>query len=96
MARVHTNLLLHGLRGQIGKTIVVKKYGKKTVVTKYPDMSKVKPSRLQKKLRNRFADAVAYAQSINNDPTKKAKYKKKARKGQSVYHYALKEFLKKK
>ena len=45
MARVAANaFLLKGLRGHIGKEIVFKKYGNKTVVTRYPDMSNVKPS----------------------------------------------------
>ena len=88
------NLLLRNVQGQIGKEFVVKKYGKKTVVTKYPDMSGIKPSKLQKVKRSRFAEAVAFAQSIIRDPSKKAIYAKKVKKGQSVYHYAIKEFLK--
>jgi hypothetical protein len=74
---------------------VVKRYGNKTVITAYPDMSGVKPSKLRKVKRKVFADAVAYAQAINNDPVKKALYKKKVKKGQTVYHYAIKEYLKK-
>ena len=88
------NLLLRNVQGQIGKEFVVKKYGKKTVVTKYPDMSGIKPSKLQKVKRSRFAEAVAFAQSIIRNPQQKALYAKKVKKGQSVYHYAIKEFLK--
>ena len=95
MARTQNSLLLHGLQGQIGKQIVVKKYGKKTVVSKYPDMTQITPTKLQKKQRNLFAKAVAYARDINNDPVKKAAYKNKVKKGDSVYQYALKEYLKK-
>jgi hypothetical protein len=95
MARSNSSILLHNVRGQIGKQIVVKRYGNKTVITAYPDMSKVKPSKLQKAKRKIFANAVAYAQAINNDPVKKALYKKKKKKGQTVYHYAIKEYLKK-
>ena len=93
MARSENNPLLHQLRGQIGKQIVIKRYGKKTVVSAYPDMSRVKPSKLQKIKRKSFADAVAYAKAINNDPVKKALYKKKVKKGQRVFNYAIKEFL---
>ena len=89
------NFLLRGAQGQLGKQIVFKKYGNKTIVTKYPDMSNIKPSAAQKAKRSLFAKAVQYAQAINNNPIKKAAYKKKVKKGQSVYHYALKEFLKK-
>jgi len=87
------NLLLRNVQGQIGKELVVKKYGKKTVITKYPDMSGIKPSKLQKVKRSRFAEAVAYAQNILRNPALKAQYATKVKKGQSVYHYAIKEFL---
>ncbi len=94
MARTNNNLLTKALKGQIGKQLVFKQYGKKTVVTRYPDMSKVVPSEAQKKQRSGFAEAVAYAQTINNDPVTKAKYAKKIKKGKSVFQYAIKEFLK--
>jgi hypothetical protein len=95
MARSRSNLITRGLKGQLGKELVFKQYGKKTVVSRYPDMSHVKPSTLQKEKRSRFAEAVAYAQRINNDPVLKAQYKKKVKKKQTVYHYALQEYLKK-
>ena len=94
MARSESNPLLHQVRGQIGKQIGVKRYGKKTVISAYPDMSGVKPSKLQKVKRKSFADAVAYAKAINNDPVKKALYKKKVNKGQRVFNYAIREYLK--
>ena len=95
MASSNNSLLLRKMRGQIGKQIVVKQYGNKTVITKYPDMSGIKPSKTQKKLRSRFADAVAYAQGILNDPMKRTSYGRKVKKGQTIYHYAIKEFLSK-
>ena len=95
MARVAANaFLLKGLRGSIGKEIVFKKYGNKTVVTRYPDMSNVKPSELQKQRQRRFAKAVAYVQNINRNPALKAEYKAKVKKGQTVYHFAISEYLK--
>ena len=96
MASSNNSLLLPKMRGQIGKQIVVKQYGNKTVITKYPDMGGIKPSKPQKKLRSRFADAVTYARAIINDPAKKAAYAMKIKKGQTVYHYAIKEYYRKK
>lgn len=55
-------------------------------------MSGVKPSARQKKEKSRFAEAVRFAQAIIKDPAKKAAYKVK--KGQSVYHAAIKDYLK--
>ncbi len=93
MAQSSSSMLLRHFRGQIGKQIIVKRYGKKTVITAYPDMSRVKPSKLQKKKRSVFAAAVAYAQMINNDPVQKAAYKNKVKTGQTVYHAAIKEYM---
>lgn len=94
MAQSTRNIILHQLRGQIGKQLVVKQYGTKTVVTRYPDMSGIKPSPLQTRQREVFARAVAYARHITNDSQQKARYLKKVKRGQSVYHYLLKEYLK--
>lgn len=93
MAQSVNSVLLHQLRGQIGKQLVIKQYGKKTVVSAYPDMSKVKPSKLQKVKRNDFADAVAYAQDILHSPVKKKAYAKKLKNGASVYHAGIKEWM---
>lgn len=94
MARSDNNALLAGFSGAIGKQIVVKQYNGKTVITAYPDMSRVKPSANQKMRRNVFTDAVAYAKGINDNPAKKAAYKKKLKKGQSVYHAAISAYMK--
>jgi hypothetical protein len=56
MARTDSNALLKGFSGAIGKQIVVKQYGDKTVISKYPDMSGVKASPNQKKRRSVFYD----------------------------------------
>ncbi|HEX6848035.1 MAG TPA: hypothetical protein VF144_13715 [Chitinophagaceae bacterium] len=93
MAHSSTSILLTSLRGQIGKQIVVKKYGKKTVITAYPDMSRIKPSKLQKESRKKFARAIEYAQAIMRDPVKKADFAKKLKRGARVYNAAIKEYL---
>jgi hypothetical protein len=94
MARAGKKSLLKDVRGAIGQEIVVKQYDYGIVITRYPDMSKVKRSQLQKKYQKDFKGAVAYAQSIIRDPVKKAAYQKKLRKGQRVYNAAIKEYLK--
>ncbi len=94
MAQGKASVLLHKMRGQIGKQIVVKQYGNKTVITAYPDMSGIKPSKLQKQKRKRFAAAIAYAQSIIHDPVRKAAFAKKLKRGERVYNAAIREFLK--
>jgi hypothetical protein len=93
MARAGNKSLLKDVRGTIGKEIVVKQYEYGIVISKHPDMSRVKRSQLQKKYQKDFKGAVAYAQSIIRDPVKKAAYQKKLRKGQRVYNAAIKEYL---
>jgi hypothetical protein len=61
MARSTNNELLKGLKGQLGKELVIKHYGKKIVVSSFPNMEDVKPSPLQQLKRSRFADAMTYA-----------------------------------
>jgi hypothetical protein len=95
MAQSTNSVILDKMRGAIGKQIVVKQYGKKTVITAYPDMSNVKPSKLQKLKRKKFAAAIEYARSIINDPVKKSAYAKKLKRGARVYNAAIKEFLSK-
>ena len=95
MASIGSNLL-KDLKGHLGKQIVVKQYGDKTVVTKYPHVKgKRKPTHNQQVFRDHFAKAVQYAQAINRDREQHALYLTKVNKGQSVYHYALKEYLEK-
>lgn len=87
------NILLNGMSGTIGKQLVIKQYSHATVVTGYPDMSGVKPSKLQKHNRGRFAEAVQYAKSVLQDAKKKSEYQKKIGKGKSVYREAIKEYM---
>ena len=79
-------------RSKIGD-IVIKQYGDKTVVSKYPDMSNIIPSDSQKEKRNRFAEAVAYAKTINNSAILRNDLIKRVGGVKSVYQCALKEFL---
>ena len=73
--------------------IVIKKYGDKTVVSKYPDMSNIIPSCAQKEKRSRFAEAVSYAKTINNSDISRKDLLKRVGNVKSAYQCALKEFL---
>ena len=90
---ISVNPLLKGIRGSIIKQIVVKQYLNRTVVTKFPDMSRVVLSPLQKKGNKVFADAVKYARDILNDPEKYNTYKIALQPGQRVYNQAIKAYL---
>lgn len=95
MARLKRGMLKN-TSGKLGD-IVIKQYAYGAVVSKAPDMSNVKLSKLQKAKNTNFKDAVKYAQAILADPKKKAGYalKIKRKKGTTVYHYAISEYLNK-
>lgn len=92
MASVSKQSILNDLKGQLGKELVFKQYRNKTVVSRRPDMSRVRASTYQKKNRSLFAAAVAYAKEISRNPEKKQLYAGRVADGQTVYHYAIKEF----
>ncbi len=81
------------MSGALGRQVVVKQYAGNVVVSKYPDMSGIKPSRGQKAKRGKFREAVVYAQAIINNPKRKAAYSKTLPAGTSVYHAAIKDYL---
>jgi hypothetical protein len=95
MARLKRNSLLNALQGTIGKEIVFKQYADKVVVSKFPDMSKVKTTKRQRQQRDLLKEANAYASAIKRDPKLRAKYEKKLKPGESVFHKAKKEFFEK-
>ena len=64
---ISKNLLLKQLSGHLGKQIVFKQYGDKTVVSKYPDMSRRKLSPKQLQVNETMEKANDEAKSILAD-----------------------------
>jgi hypothetical protein len=95
MAKVKNNSLFAALQGTIGEDLVFKQYADKVVVSKYPDMSKVKPSERQLEQRKKMAEAIVYAKSVMRNPALNAAYEKDLKPGESVYKKAVRDFLKK-
>lgn len=92
---ISNNPLLKGFSGHIEKTYVVKQYpGDRTVVTAYPDMSKVKPSKAQLLAKSDFANAVAHAKAVMSNKAKKVQAQDRLaqRKG-SLYHALIAEYM---
>ncbi len=92
MALVKDNIIIKGLSGRVGKHIVFKNYGSKTVVSAYPDMSRVKLSAKQKKENERFRKAMAYARSQMSDPEARSAYEEKATGLQKPHNVAIADF----
>jgi hypothetical protein len=93
MARAGKNSALNAISGQLGKQLVIKQYSDKIVISQYPDMSGIKPSRKQKNGRNLFREAVAYAKHIIYNRELKKNYLEKIKPVKNVYQYALKEYM---
>ena len=92
---ISNNPLLKGISGHIEKKYVVKQYlGDRTIITVYPDMSKVKPSEAQLLAKADFSNAVAYAKQVMNDEVKKLKAKDRlAKRKGSLYHALIAEYM---
>ncbi|HET8827810.1 MAG TPA: hypothetical protein VFM79_00640 [Pelobium sp.] len=92
---ISKNPLLKGFSGHIDKTVVIKQYpGNRTVITAYPDMSKVKPSKAQLAAKSDFAHAVAYAKNVINNEAKKLEAKERlAEKKGTLYHALIAEYM---
>ncbi|MCU7549088.1 hypothetical protein OCK74_08175 [Chitinophagaceae bacterium LB-8] len=96
-------LLLGMIRGSIGKCFVVKhyrgnkkkKWKKRIVITKYPDMSRIVASEKQRVRRDLFKEAVVYAQWILSDPEQKKAFRKTLprKKRKHVYQAAIRLYM---
>ena len=86
-------LSLKLIRGAIGKEFVIKHYKDGAVRTKYPDMSGIVASTRQRKCRNLFKEAVAYAKEVIADQERKTCWQKKLRKRNAVYNAAIKKYM---
>jgi hypothetical protein len=58
---------MHGVTGSINKQIVLRRYGNKTVVSAYPDMSNRKLSARQKRMNELMKEANQSAKAIIAD-----------------------------
>ena len=84
-------------RGRINEKFVIRQYTDfgRTVLSMYPDMSKIKPSADQKQQRSSFKDAQAIALQMLLDPEVKAFYKDLCKPGQRPHNVLIAELLKK-
>ena len=64
---ISENLIFKNVSGHIGKQVVFKQYGTKTVVSKYPDMSRRKLSKKQKRVNEIMLEANYAAKAILAD-----------------------------
>src|SRR6478672_1761166 len=81
------------VRGQIGKQYVIKHYSYGAIRTKYPDMTRIVTSIEQRKCRDLFAEAVAYAKEVIANVKLKEAWQKRLRRPNGVYNEAVKTYM---
>jgi len=91
MAKVQSNLIIHGLSGMLGKQVVIRKQKNGSyVLSAAPGAHSKEQSAAQKQQCEKFRLAVLYAKSAQATP----EYKDAAKaRGQSAYNVAVADFL---
>jgi hypothetical protein len=95
MARASKSAILSSLRGLLGD-IVIRKTRNGIVVSRRPQRRKKKLSKAQSRTCNRFAEAVAHGKKVLAEFRRENPGVRTVKKGKSVYHTAMAEYLKKK
>ena len=80
MAKIKLSPMLQEVRGRLGDYVFRRTHTGEVILSKVPDMSKVKWSKAQKAHRQRFKKAVAYARAAMAEPKVRAVYEKMAAK----------------
>ncbi len=93
MALSKNNIVTDSLSGKIGN-VIFKNYGDRTVVSKYPDMSKVVKTESQLENQYLFKAAHTYAKNMLADSKKKEAFIKTLPKGKFAYHEAVSKYMK--
>jgi len=93
MKKKKVPLLLALMGGAIGKKYVVKHYRDAVVVTRFPDMSGIVATIHQRKCRNLFKEAVAWAKQVMADPLAKQAYQKKLQPKDRLFNRLVKEYI---
>ena len=95
MAKIKLNPLFDGISGRVGDVVFKKSPNGETIISKYPDMSRVQWSDAQKAHRERFKLANAYAKAAMADPQVRAIYEEiAAQEGTAAYAAARADYFK--
>ncbi len=92
MAKQTNNVVTHGLSGKIGDLLIFRQWNGKTIVSSVPRQPKTVSDK-QKQQRERFQNAVLYAQSAVAAEGLKEQYAAGAQKGKSAFNIAVADFL---
>ena len=81
------------VRGGFKNHFVIKHYKYGVIKTRWPDMSRIIASVQQRKCRNLFREAVAYAKMVIADPVRKAEWQRRIKRPNGVYNKAIKQYI---
>lgn len=94
MPRVRFKPMLVEIQGTMYEMVFKKSPHGNPIVTKKPDMSKVKWSKAQKQQRKRFKVGVAAVQAALKEPKVRLNYERKAKKqGKRAWDLAMSEYF---
>jgi hypothetical protein len=95
MAKVKLAPFIEEIHGTMNDMVFKKTPRGEMIITKKPDMSKVKWSKAQKVNRRHMSDAITATQLALLDPRVRAKYERKAKKlNRRAWNLALSDCLK--
>lgn len=92
---IHTSAIFKGFSGNVNRQLLFRQCGGQTIVSKFPDRSRVIYSERQKREQRRFADAVSFARVVIADKGLKQVYSVKAAVlgFRSAWNVAIAEFM---
>ena len=95
MAKVTLSPMVKDIRGKLGDYVLRRTHTGELILSKVPDMSKVKWSKAQKAHRQRFKKAVTYAKAALSEPKVRVVYEKMAAKRQKrPFDMAVSDYFK--
>ena len=92
---IQTSAIFKGFSGSVNRQLLFRQSGGQTIVSKFPDRSRVTYSERQKREQRRFADAVSFARVVIADKGLKQVYSVKAAVlgFRSAWNVAIAEFM---
>ncbi|MGB8194769.1 MAG: hypothetical protein WCF67_22740 [Chitinophagaceae bacterium] len=93
MAESRNNVIIQGLSGKFGESVVFRQIGGKTFASEPPGPRTKEGTPGMKAQRSRFQQATVYGKYMMTDPSSKAAYKAVAPEGKTAYNMAVADFL---
>lgn len=92
---IQTSAIFAGFRGSVDRQLLFRQCGGKTVVSKFPDRSKVIYSEQQRRAQKRFSEALSFARIVIQEPGLRDTYRIRASElgYRSAWNLAIAEYM---